>query len=590
MLYNPDLIIHIVRKAFRNEHGGQDRYHRLAYLEYIYQHMYVCRAWRYALQPYLKRYLVIRLWRRESQNMCMLSKGKLASMARKWPSALMSGGHLKKNRVAMNDPVGYIRMSDGSIVSFVTNLPHILNSRIGGKGGPEHVQTILLAVKGELDQRHVDEFLKSSQLLKFQWNVACTLCVQMDIGPGRLGWEKTVQKILSRAPNIRSCYMVRPVQTLAQVQMSLDNALGQYSGQLERVEIQADISCFDIPASLPELTSLSLWLSISMGGSVAKEVPRLVSKSLQRLTLYNVNADVLFDMFLGDKEVVFNNLLMLKLSLHIHLFGGIEEEEEEEQERRRFIEGGKVMQKKLVFPRLESTHIFGYQRKVPEALFMALSESPVKHLYIYLALRSSEHMELPRMKELVSLRLYLPQLDDIQPVLDSALTEKTELQSMVIYTHMRLEGTLPEKLLLKNMRNLNLGALISMGQMWQVVRQLPRLTFLRIMLAKDSNLDDQVQMADAKQLVRAKSSCPISTTLQVLLMWHYEPFVCVNNQICERAAQTVALLASIKSLDKFKCRSNTQALSDILQTMLEDQEIATQAGHLSQLYICPRYE
>ncbi|KAJ2440178.1 hypothetical protein GGF42_007712, partial [Coemansia sp. RSA 2424] len=401
----------------------------------------------------------------------------------------------------------------------------------------------------------------------------------LEIESSAYPFEQTVKTVLWHAPNIASFYMARPRQTLAPVKMSLESAFGKHCQRLERIEIHIAISCYDIPTVLPALTSLSL--SLTTGDSETVALPRLASSSLRRLSLYNVEADVLHSLFYGDGEgpIVFAELTLLKLCLRTHLVGILESTAAPHT----------MALRPLVFPRLESAHIFGYQHNIPAALFQALSNAPVRDLYIYLAIRDASHLELPRMTKLRSLRMFLPQLDAIQPVLSSVFASKTNLQSIVIYTHLRLEGKLPDLIELDNMRNLNLGALISLDQVRRTIEQLPRLVFFKTMVAKDALLDSTLSL-DAARCAVLSDFAIISTSLQVLKLWHYERLWLGDGNVNMLAAKVATLLACIPSLARFKCRTSTQIMRSILSSILLDCDIACAVPHLSRVQLCESYE
>ncbi|KAJ2007972.1 hypothetical protein H4R26_000480 [Coemansia thaxteri] len=555
------MVLHIVREAFLSEYGVQDRYHRLAYLQHIFRHMLISRAWRRALQPYLDNYLIIRLKRKPRKNFLQYGSA-LVNLVPRWPP-FPSG----RRRREAEQLVGKMRHSDGSALCYRSNIPLMATAR-----AIDRARTIVLAVEGEMRQAHIDKFLVASGFCQYVWRNARTLCFQLEVESTAYPFEETVQKILAHAPNIVSYYMARPRQTLAPVKVSLETAFGQHCRQLERIEIHIAISCYDIPAVLPALTSLSLSLSTS-SDSETVALPRLASSSLKRLSLYNVEADVLHSMFYGstcgdDGPIVFAELTLLKLCLRTHLVGILESVVEQPMAMR-----------PLVFPQLESAHIFGYQHNIPAALFQALSSAPVRDLYIYLAIRDATHLDLPRMTQLRSLRMYLPQLDAIQPVLSSVFTSKNKLQSIVIYTHLRLEGKLPDCIALDNMRSLNLGALISFSQVRRTIAQLPRLVFFKTMLAKDATLDSTLSLDDARRTVLADCAA-ISMSLQVLKLWHYERLWHGDGNVNLLAAKVVSLLACLPSLARFKCRTNTQTMRGILMSVLVDQDVAYTAPHL----------
>ncbi|KAJ2826798.1 phosphatidylcholine and lysophosphatidylcholine phospholipase, partial [Coemansia furcata] len=346
-----DLVLQIVREAFWSEYGVQDRHHRLAYLQHIYRHTLVSRAWREALQPYIDKYLIIRLKRRARRSVLQYGSA-LANMIPRWPFS----GVLRE----AGQSVGNIRHRDGSALCFRSNLP------LMAKRGAHLVQTIVLAVDGEMQQAHIDRFLTASGFCLYQWSGARTLCFQLEIESSAYPFERTVKTVLWHAPNIASFYMARPRQTLAPVKMSLERAFGGHCRRLERIEIHIAISCYDIPSVLPALTSLSLSLTTSDSETVV--LPRLASSSLKRLSLYNVEADVLHSLFYGDGDgaIVFSELTMLKLCLRTHLVGILESSAAPHT----------MALRPLVFPRLESAHIFGYQHNIPAALFQALSSAP----------------------------------------------------------------------------------------------------------------------------------------------------------------------------------------------------------------------
>ncbi|KAJ2909893.1 hypothetical protein GGI21_001420, partial [Coemansia aciculifera] len=556
---NGDMVLQIVREAFWSEYGVQDRYHRLAYLQHVYRHTLVSRAWRDALQPYIDKYLIIRLKRKPRRSVLQYSSA-LANLMPRWPFS----GRLRQ----VAHSVGKMRHSDGSALCFRSNIP-LMASR-----GAHRVQTIVLAVDGEMQQSHIDRFLTASGFCLYQWSGARTLCFQLEIESSAYPFEQTVKTMLWHAPNIASFYMARPRQTLAPVKMSLESAFGKHCRRLERIEIHIAISCYDIPTVLPALTSLSLSLTASDSETVA--LPRLVSCSLRRLSLYNVEADVLHSLFYGDGDgpIVFAELMLLKLCLRTHLVGILEST----------AAPSTMALRPLVFPRLESAHIFGYQHNIPAALFQALSNAPVRDLYIYLAIRDASHLELPRMTKLRSLRMFLPQLDAIQPVLSSVFTSKTNLQSVVIYTHLRLEGKLPELIELDNMRNLNLGALISLDQVRRTIEQLPRLVFFKTMVAKDVLLDATLSL-DAARCAVLSDFAIISTSLQVLKLWHYERLWLGDGNINLLAAKVATLLACIPSLARFKCRTSTQIMRSILNSILLDGDTACVVPHLAKLQL-----
>ncbi|KAJ2417280.1 hypothetical protein H4218_005615 [Coemansia sp. IMI 209128] len=562
---NGDMVMQIVREAFWSEYGVQDRHHRLAYLQHIYRHTLVSRAWRDALQPYIDKYLIIRLKRRARRSVLQYGSA-LANMIPRWPFS----GRLRE----AGQSVGKMRHSDGSALCFRSNLP------LMAKRGAHRVQTIILAIDGEMQKAHIDKFLTASGFCLYQWSGARTLCFQLEIESSAYPFEQTVKTVLWYAPNIASFYMARPRQTLAPVKMSLESAFGRHARRLERIEIHIAISCYDIPSVLPALTSLSLSLTTSDAETVV--LPRLASSSLKRLSLYNVEADVLHSLFYGDGEgdIVFSELTMLKLCLRTHLVGVLESAAAPHT----------MALRPLVFPRLESAHIFGYQHNIPAALFQALSSAPVRDLYIYLAIRDASHLELPRMTKLRSLRMFLPQLDAIQPVLSSVFMSKTSnLQSVVIYTHLRLEGKLPELIELDNMRNLNLGALISLEQVRRTIEQLPRLVFFKTMVAKDATLDSTLSLDLARRAVLSDFAI-ISTSLQVLKLWHYERLWYGDGNINMLAAKVATLLACVPSLARFKCRTSTSVMRSVLDAILLDCDVACSVPHLSKLQLCESYE
>ncbi|KAJ1669889.1 phosphatidylcholine and lysophosphatidylcholine phospholipase, partial [Coemansia sp. RSA 25] len=241
-----DMVLQIVREAFWSEYGVQDRYHRLAYLQHIYRHTLVSRAWRNALQPYIDKYLIIRLQRKARRSVFQYSSA-LASLIPRWPFS----GRLRQ----VAHSVGKMRHSDGSALCFRSNIP-LMASR-----GAHRAQTIVLAVDGEMQQSHIDKFLAASGFCMYQWSGVRTLCFQLEIESSAYPFEQTVKTVLWHAPNIASFYMARPRQTLAPVKMSLESAFGKHCQRLERIEIHIAISCYDIPTVLPALTSLSLSLT-----------------------------------------------------------------------------------------------------------------------------------------------------------------------------------------------------------------------------------------------------------------------------------------------------------------------------------------
>ncbi|KAJ2860647.1 hypothetical protein GGI22_002663, partial [Coemansia erecta] len=441
-----------------------------------------------------------------------------------------------------------------------------------------------------------------------------TLCLRLEskrsaaaAKPGTATYplERAVQPILAHAPYVSSLFLTRPGIPLAFTQITMKAAFGKHCSHLERIDVHSDINCCRIPVVFPSLTALSISLDDALalgqgngsddsGDEQRQQLMRIASASLQKLALYNIKPNILHKLFYGasgSNAIEFSCLRKLKIYLRIEPIAvgvftptiaatpavdatpasnAIPEDDHD---------AIAATMQPLVFPTLESAYIFGYQQSAPASLFRALACSPIKDLYIYLALRNVEKLELPKMARLRNLRMYLPHLDMIQPTLDAVFQRETPalLQTVVLHTHLRMEGSLPDTLLVENMRSLNLGALIPFEQTRQILRQLPRLVFLKTMVARDEALGQVLPINEALGMVAGEMEV-LSTSLQILRLWHYDELCFARETLNVRAVKILALLASIPSLVKFRCRSTESNMRTIIDRALSSPEIATIAG------------
>ncbi|KAJ2856945.1 hypothetical protein J3B02_001317 [Coemansia erecta] len=577
------MLMRIVKELFWTEIGLPDRYHRLAYLQHMFRLSTVCRRWRQILSPYIEGYLVVRI----TQNPRPTLYQRL-TFARKQLQQLTSRLAIA-NRDTANLQPKYgrqsstkIRQSDGTLLAVCSNIH---------KAQSEKAHTIVLSVDELLLQRNIDLGLQAIGFKLREWTGARTLCLQLEVGaahafPTRevhLSHEQTVQMVLESAPNVTAFYMVRLPLSQTNAKIALSSAFLKNTQHLQRLEVHPDISCSDIPPELPMLTSLTL--SIETGSTAARRLPCMAAGSLRKLELYNVDTDLFMKMLESNSGAVrFSELKYLKLSLRTLQFGAADPDP---------LVADIPVQPKVVpveFPRLESVHIFGYQHRVPTGLFPALARAPIKDMYIYLGIRDALQLELDKMGHLRNLRVFLPQIDAVQPVLDSVFAKPTErLHTLYIYTHMRLEGCLPTSFSLAAMRNLNLDALIAFEQVRLIITQLPRLVFLKTMVARDPNTESFFTFAETADRVLEHIAI-VQTHLQVLKLWHYEDFCTTDGRLSLRAAMVTGLLASIPTLVRFRGRVSARKMRNSLDRVLDSSKISDCAGHLRTLEICEGYE
>ncbi|KAJ2522313.1 hypothetical protein H4217_000847 [Coemansia sp. RSA 1939] len=625
MLSNGDIILKIAQETFWLEHGILGQQHRLEYLWHINRYASVCREWRKALTPYLSSYLVILLSKKpRGPGLKNIARTKLSGMR---PSSLRPMHKQQNGRYKENDQsagfsrneycsVGRIRQRDGSTVYYSSNVP------MRARRGVSRVQTIVFSIDETISEEEIDACLWACGYSQQPWPLAKTLCLRLESKRNpNIKWssatyplERAVQPVLAHAPFVSSFFLTRPGIPLALTRITMKAAFGQHCSHLERIDVHSDINCCRIPVVFPALTSLSISLddAIALGQNVGsddmagdehqqQQLMRIASRSLQKLALYNIKPNVLHNLFYGasgSNSIEFSCLKKLKIYLRIEPIAigvftptiAATPTTDATATNDRNNNGSTIPEddqdavaatmQPLVFPKLESAYIFGYQQSAPASLFRALSCSPIKDLYIYLTLRNIERLELPRMTQLRNLRMYLPHLDMIQPTLDAVFLRDTPtpLQSVVLHTHLRMEGSLPDTLLLVgNMRSLNLGALIPFEQTRQILRELPRLVFLKTMVARDDALGEEMAIGEALDLVVAEMEV-LSTSLQVLRLWHYEELCITRDTMNVRAAKIVALLASIPSLVKFRCRSTEPNLRNIIHRALRNPRIADEAG------------
>ncbi|KAJ2634429.1 hypothetical protein GGF40_004212 [Coemansia sp. RSA 1286] len=584
LLNDGDIVMRIVRELFCAETGLPDRYHRLAYLQHMFRLSMVCRRWRQILSPYIDGYLVVRIMQNPRPSFY-----QRLTIARKQLQQQLTSRFGISGRAAstpqqkyMLPPSTKIRQSDGTILGVCSNIH---------KAEPGNVHTVVLSVDELLLQRHIDLGLQAIGFGLREWTCARTLHLQLEGGVAHsfstrevhLSHEQTVQMVVESAPNVTAFYMARLPLSQRNAKIALSRAFLKNTQQLQRLEVHSDIGCSDIPSSLPMLTSLAL--SIETGSTAARRLPCMAAGSLQKLELYNVDMDLFMTMEGSDSGVVrFSELKYLKLSLRTLQFGAADPgplvAETPTQPNTVPVE----------FPRLESVHIFGYHHRVPPGLFPALACAPVKDMYIYLGIRDAMQLQLDKMSHLRNLRVFLPQIDAVQPVLDSVFAKPAErLHTLYIYTHMRLNGSLPVSFNLAAMRNLSLDALIAFEQVRLIVTQLPRLVFLKTMVARDQNAELVFTLAETADRVLEHISA-VQTQLQVLKLWHYEDFCMSDGRFSLRAAMVTGLLASISTLVRFRGRVGARQLRSSLDRVLDSDKISACAGHLRTLEICEGYE
>ncbi|KAJ1900269.1 hypothetical protein LPJ66_001581 [Kickxella alabastrina] len=578
---NSYLVLRIVRESFWIESGVEDRYHRLAYLQYIFHRSLVCRAWRTALQPILDSCLIVRISRFPRptlQERFALARKHLQTLASRL-QPIGKGKAIPRRHSVVS--VTRVKQSNGTILHFCSNIPIV---------SPDQVHTIVVSVDGLLCQNQIDFALQKMKFHEQEWASARTLCLQLDDEPDMpiydaepRSHELTVQKVTKHAPNLALFYMVRPQKSQTMAKISLLDAFPDCMRQLQRLEVHFDINCSDIPPELPILTSLTL--SVEPGSAASRRLPCGAAGSLQKMELYNVEPDLLLTMFEANAGVVrFAELKSLKLSLRTHSFGVSESDSSTR------IAGVGVGELPVVFEKLESAHVFGFQDRVPVGLFPALARAPVRNLYVYLGIRHVTQLELDKMRHLRNLRLYLPQIEAVQPILDSVFVKRAEfLHTIYIYTHMRLSGHMPGFLDMPNIYNLNLGILIPFDQVRLIITQLPRLVFLKVMLARDQRTESALTLAEMESRVLENIN-PLNSLLQVLRVWHYEEFCMPDGRISLRAAMVTGLLASIPTLARFKGRVSVLAMRNSLARILDSRLVSAKAGHLRHLDVCEGYE
>ncbi|KAJ2395932.1 hypothetical protein GGI05_001360, partial [Coemansia sp. RSA 2603] len=459
-----DLVTRIVRTAFWLENEVSDRYHRLAYLQHVFRLSLVSLAWRRILAPYLASHLVVRITQTPRPTLLQkltFARRQIHTLSRR----LSLPGRTREPPCRLDEPPSVVRQADGTLLQLSSNIHHAATDR---------VHTIVLSVDGLLFQPQIDLALQALGFRQKQWDSARTLCLQLEAEacpPHRavhLAHERTVQMVLEHAPHIAAFFMVRLQLSHVRAKISLQSAFA-LNPRLRRLEVHSDISCVDLPPCLPMLTSLTV--SIEPASAATRRLPCMAARSLVRLELHNVDPDVFQSMYeMQGAAVRFAELRLLRVQLRTRQFG---EPVADSPVDASLSTSDTPL---VVFPRLESAHIFGYQHRVPIGLFPALVAAPLKHLYIYLGIRDVLELQLQHMRHLQNLRVFLPQIGAVQPVLDSVFAHPAEdLHTVSIYTHMRLEGLLPTSLELFRMQKLRLGALVPFRQVRMIVSQLPLL-------------------------------------------------------------------------------------------------------------------
>ncbi|KAJ2812041.1 hypothetical protein H4S07_001668 [Coemansia furcata] len=109
------------------------------------------------------------------------------------------------------------------------------------------------------------------------------------------------------------------------------------------------------------------------------------------------------------------------------------------------------------------------------------------------------------------------------------------------------------------------------------------------MVAKDVQLDSTLSLDSARRAMLSDFAI-ISTSLQVLKLWHYERLWFGDGNINMLAAKVTTLLACIPSLARFKCRTSTHVMRSVLNAILIDCDITCTVPHLSKLQLCESYE
>ncbi|KAJ1720260.1 hypothetical protein LPJ53_005094 [Coemansia erecta] len=582
LLSNSDLVMRIVRMVFWIESEVSDRYHRLEYLQHVFRLSMVSQAWRRILEPYLDSHLVVRITQTPKPTLLQkltFARHQIQTLSRRLS---LSGRGNEPARGFGQVPVATMRQTNGALLQFSSNIHRAAASR---------VHTIVLSVDGLLFQQQIDLGLHALGFRQREWTEARTLCLQLEAEANcpvpyrevQLAHEQTVQMVLEHAPHVASFFMVRLQMSHVRARISLLSAFAR-NPRVRRLEVHSDIGCVDLPPCLPMLTSLAI--SIEPGSAATRRLPCMASRSLVKLELHNVDPDVFQSMCeVQGTAVKFAELRSLRVQLRTRQYG--EPVPDPPADASLSSEDSSPL---VFFPRLESAHIFGYQHRVPVGLFPALVAAPLRHLYIYLGIRDVLELELQNMRYLQNLRVFLPQIGAVQPVLDSVFARPAEyLHTVSIYTHMRLDGLLPNSLELLRMRKLRLGALVPFRQVRTLVSQLPLLVYLKTNVAKDADAEAVLTFAEMADRV-LEYICPVESRLQVLKLWHYEGFCTTDGRLSVRAAMVAGLLASIPSIVRFRGKVSVRDLRTALARILDSEEVAARAGHLRYLEIEDAYE
>ncbi|KAJ2350055.1 hypothetical protein GGF43_004331 [Coemansia sp. RSA 2618] len=193
-------------------------------------------------------------------------------------------------------------------------------------------------------------------------------------------------------------------------------------------------------------------------------------------------------------------------------------------------------------------------------------------------------LDITRIPKLSTLRLSLAHSANVQPLLDPVFASSVCLQRVIFDMRAPGECELPQTMRLKNLRCLKLGSLIRMEQLRPLIQQLPRLVELEIAVNHEPRHEILIMIDEAQRIVREQSDST-SVSLQVLGA-SCRRDICVSDMVSRLGAELVALLGSIKSVRRFRCRDNSRKVYDMLDRILRDPEVALVAGHLRELDVC----
>ncbi|KAJ2161213.1 hypothetical protein GGF46_001641 [Coemansia sp. RSA 552] len=354
---------------------------------------------------------------------------------------------------------------------------------------------------------------------------------------------------------------------------------GENANYMQHIDVFTDLGCRSFKDLSPVLTSLSVAIpSIISPDSLAL----LPTHTLQRITLHEVRSRelnvLLCGIDSGHEHVVYGALRSLKICLRVGPTNASDNEDS------RLLQ---TSPRTLKFPQLEYLYMKGIRQPVPQMLLSALASRGqcMKCLYIDRTIHGSEIFNIQHMQRLRRLHVTTPYIDNAQALLKWAFpVALPELQTIALESQVNVAGRLPRVLLLPSLRRVELCVFIDLVQVWQLVRQLPRLAFLWVMISDAEDQSAEVRLADAEGMV-LRDIEGLGSPLHTLHIWSRTALCTESGEPSQIGVEFVTLLASLTSLVSFVCDTSAAGVRNMLCLLLRNHRIASRAAHLGALHI-----